>query len=77
MSMEHSGNLSLSQALQAAIKEWVRTEQAESGNHCLRCALTKAHDHMEAVQETTLTMLEMTSHSHRTRGDRAKGKVAP
>lgn len=55
----------LSKAIQTAIKEYVKADQVQSGNHCLRCALDRAHDHLEAVLATTATMLELSGHNHR------------
>ena len=65
-------NLSLSQEIQAAIKRYVEADVAQSGNHCLRCALARAHAHIETVQETTASILDLAAHSHRVgKGSRA------
>ena len=67
-------NTKLAKALQAIIKEFIAADMAQSGNHCLRCALVRAHSHMEAVQETTANLVDFAVHSHRVGKDQPKAE---
>ena len=70
--LQDGTNTSLAKALQAVIKEFVAADVAQSGNHCLRCALSRAHNHMEAVQETTANLVDFSAHNHRVGKDQPK-----
>ena len=72
MTTQSATNTDLAKALQAAIKEYVQADLVQSANHCLRCALVRAHAHMEAVQETTATLVGFSAHNHRVGKDQPK-----
>ena len=63
--MRPATNLALAEALRAVIKDYIQKDQAQSNNHCLHCSLARAHAHLEAIQEHTATILDLTAHSHR------------
>lgn len=65
MTMQPATNQNLAKAIQAVIKEYVQADIAQSGNHCPRCALARAHAHLEAVQETYAAILDISQHNHR------------
>lgn len=61
-----SANLTLAEALKDVIKQFIEKDQVQSGNHCLRCTLERAHAHMEASTETLAGLMSFAGHSHRT-----------
>ena len=72
MTMQPATNLALAEALRTVIKDYIQSDQAQSNNHCLHCALARAHAHLEAIQEHTATILDLAPHNHRV--GKAEGK---
>lgn len=64
----------LSKTVQGAIKQFLAEDQAQSGNHCLKCALSRAEAHLKAVLDTTTTMVDVSRHSHRVTRERPIGE---